>query len=638
MLSAPIIVPLVSVLNTTTGVRVRGQLIDSTVRIFVDGEPDSIGQDIATKADTVIPVTKPLRIGQLLRATQEKDGEVSSVSADPVTVIPAPTIEDLGPITPVTHLFECGTGIWFTEAFPGADVTLKVAADVSITAHAVDGEVVFDLPRGLTRTDVVTVQQTTAGVAGQTHTLPNVDPKHAFGWIGSHAWKLPAPDISEPVYKCQRYMPISSIVDGATVNVRRGTGRVEKACFPMPSGSFSLTKPLESEEVIEVWQSFPSCEIQGEIVRVKVKSERPVPTLEDSICAGDQYVTVAGLFKEAEVQVFGDGAVIGHVAAWAGQCDVPVTSLSGFAAVTARQALCQSEWSDFSPAVAIDHKGEGDLDPVISVPLMECGRAIHASGLQRGVRVRAISKRYGEISELTRVDEEEADIALKRPLVESDFVFVKATRCGKVIQSQPAEVRKAVIPNTISAIAPIDDPGGRVRFAPTLPGATVELYVRRVGSDSLLFAGATVATSGLTDVSSRLHLRPGDLLAARQGICSSTSGLGQFQKFEGIPLLRYVHHSTERVAQITGQVDPTGKPMLNNTDKVGVMGTDLGIPVEHGGRLYLFFGDNWNPDEDEDESGDAIAWTTDRKPEPSGIRLDFVKTAEGEYRRLVVDG
>jgi hypothetical protein len=81
-----------------------------------------------------------------------------------------------------------------------------------------------------------------------------------------------------------------------------------------------------------------------------------------------------------------------------------------------------------------------------------------------------------------------------------------------------------------------------------------------------------------------------------------------------------VHGSVQKICQLTGERDrQRNTHAFNRTEtRFGLVGTDLGSSFEHDGRLWFLFGDTW-PDAD---SGDSVAWTTDRTPEP-GIRLHF---------------
>jgi Domain of unknown function (DUF4185) len=87
------------------------------------------------------------------------------------------------------------------------------------------------------------------------------------------------------------------------------------------------------------------------------------------------------------------------------------------------------------------------------------------------------------------------------------------------------------------------------------------------------------------------------------------------------PRVELVPGSVRKVCQLTGEHDRQRRTFAYNRteSRFGVVGTDLGASFEHDGRLWFLFGDTW-PDV---ESGDSVAWTTDRSPEP-GIRLTFV--------------
>ena len=80
--------------------------------------------------------------------------------------------------------------------------------------------------------------------------------------------------------------------------------------------------------------------------------------------------------------------------------------------------------------------------------------------------------------------------------------------------------------------------------------------------------------------------------------------------------VRYVPGSTLRVCQVTGDYDPEGLTHINCTGQWGIEGTDLGVPVEHRGNLFIFFGDVPSADD-----ADPILYTSDLDPEPHGFQL-----------------
>jgi hypothetical protein len=93
---------------------------------------------------------------------------------------------------------------------------------------------------------------------------------------------------------------------------------------------------------------------------------------------------------------------------------------------------------------------------------------------------------------------------------------------------------------------------------------------------------------------------------------------------------------TTRVAEVTGPEAGTAR--------IGVFGTDLGIPVEHEGRLYLFFGDQFGSRKRALRDADPIAFTDATELDERGLPLAWVtaRTAFGlgreTFRRLAVKG
>ena len=91
--------------------------------------------------------------------------------------------------------------------------------------------------------------------------------------------------------------------------------------------------------------------------------------------------------------------------------------------------------------------------------------------------------------------------------------------------------------------------------------------------------------------------------------------------------------ASEKVCQLTGETDwDTGADTTARTkSRFGFVGTDLGYPVEHNGRMALFFGDSRfdpprNVDVSQPESGppdDAIGWVSTHTPPTKDRCLDL---------------
>lgn len=101
--------------------------------------------------------------------------------------------------------------------------------------------------------------------------------------------------------------------------------------------------------------------------------------------------------------------------------------------------------------------------------------------------------------------------------------------------------------------------------------------------------------------------------------------------------VRYTPGSSQKVCQVTGDLDPERQqPTLNQTQtRFGVRGTDLGAPFEHGGRLYVLFGDTIG--RRLEQGPDSVATSDDRNPEDC-LDLEFVTERPGLYLPLRVPG
>ena len=84
----------------------------------------------------------------------------------------------------------------------------------------------------------------------------------------------------------------------------------------------------------------------------------------------------------------------------------------------------------------------------------------------------------------------------------------------------------------------------------------------------------------------------------------------------GVSDVQYVPGSTLRLSQMTGDYDSQGLTHVNYTGQWDIEGTDLGVSVEHQGKLFIFFGDVPSAND-----ADPIVYTTDLDPEPYGFQL-----------------
>jgi len=94
-----------------------------------------------------------------------------------------------------------------------------------------------------------------------------------------------------------------------------------------------------------------------------------------------------------------------------------------------------------------------------------------------------------------------------------------------------------------------------------------------------------------------------------------------------------VKSHAEKIAQLVGDYDNQRKePTQNRTaEQYQLSRTDLGIPFQHRNRIYILFGDAWNPPDD------PIAYTTDMNPD-DGLELVFLENESGRYRPIQIPG
>ena len=195
----------------------------------------------------------------------------------------------------------------------------------------------------------------------------------------------------------------------------------------------------------------------------------------------------------------------------------------------------------------------------------------------------------------------------------------------------------------------ISDPcdcGGSVLVKSIVPGAIVEVYQFRSGKYSLVGSARAGDTSVSVDVPPLVNLNSLEATQRMGVVRSGMSVPGIISDPPACHYVSYVPNSTVRLCQFTQDSDPTGRPHAGPTTPLGLAGTDLGISVEHGGRLYLFFGDSTLEidlirSRVTERGSDPIAWLTTQDPddlENAAPDLHWITHPDGFFRRLAVDG
>jgi hypothetical protein len=442
------------------------------------------------------------------------------------------------------------------------------------------------------------------------------------------------------------------VLPGATV-VLTIAGQERRACFAATRGWFGLSYRLNVNDQISVRQEFRLCELVSRTASVVVKNDRPLPpVLPGPICEGDRLVQVDGMVKEAllEFRVSRpSGQSTWRAGAPEGSARLGVPSLSGAQTLEVRQSACDGaswSWSDWSAPRRIRPLGT-QWPPGIEWPLIDGGLAVGVRNLRKGSFVQIVSKKKkGAIGQAWGNGDHRIDVPLWYPLIESDVIHLRSRRCGQTVDwGDPTTVlpRRDLPPPTVAD--PACDCGGSVLVRDVVPGTIVEVFLKRPGGT---FAAAGSARSGASEVSVDVPplnpgappLQPGDQLKARQRMPYGVSSEGSVATSGALPRWAYVADKAHRICQLTQDWEPTDRPHPGNTTPIGITGTDLGIPVEHNGRMYLFFGDcREAPDVTTD--ADPIAWTTDDDPddlETWPLDLHWILGNDGKFRRLAVNG
>jgi hypothetical protein len=577
-----------------------------------------------------------LTMGRLITARQDWNGDSSPPTPEStaVKVLKTPTAAMLGEIISRARPLECGVCLWLEGIVPGATVTVDIPGSPAITANA-DWTAVHVDVASLSSAATIHARQVACGVIGSVVTLPN-PLRHV---TGPTAWVSP-PGVDTPLYLCQRAITLHPL-PGSEITVEHND-EVNQFCFGATTGTFWLRRPLDIRDRIRVRQQFHHCELRsGEGEYNPTEPVPPAPGFPYPVCAGDTQVEVTGLIPGAHVQFFRNGEPEPFCFADAGEPPYRfnLPSLGNATRLGVRQTFCDfGPWSDIT-YVDIVPAGPSD-EPLIERPVVGCGAAVAVTGLTAGTKVRVVSDLWGgPIGEATGDGEEFVDVPLHFPLIPGDKLQLETIQCG--VFSALTEITH-VLPGPEFLASPeldepLDDCGGRITVRALVPGAILDIE-RVPDPNAPDDAGLLLASVPVTRTQSSVAvppLDPGSFIRVRQRLCGRTSRPSVVVKTGDHPI-HYLDNSTHRLCQLSGS-GPLNPPRMFDTTSVDVVGTDLGIPVEHGGHLYFFFGDCKETDDSEGD-GDPIGWTSASSPEPNGVALHWLLNEDGIFRRLIVEG
>jgi len=253
----------------------QGQKTGATVKIHASPSNvnEEVFQGVASGPDEVFTLTRPLKAGEKVYATQSVPGAAPGSSIQAEVVQPEPSQAELGPISPETHLHACGRCAAF-GGLPGADVQIVSQTRGPMGKGTVDPDlgaarVVFAQP--LLEGEVLTGQQSICSLLGPPSPLPPPDLPYSVQRV------IAKPAIQEPLHACERAVLVKGVAVGATVRMFRNDIESGSSCFDYPELWFRVADPLKKDEKVGFDQRFPDCELTGPPVHAKVGSAAAVP-------------------------------------------------------------------------------------------------------------------------------------------------------------------------------------------------------------------------------------------------------------------------------------------------------------------------------------------------------------------------
>jgi hypothetical protein len=193
------------------------------------------------------------------------------------------------------------------------------------------------------------------------------------------------PIIKTPLIECQTAIPLSNILDGATVILYRNGSQTATQIFDRSSLTWIGIAPLLEGETIEIAQAV-FCREGGtrptgisEKARAIVQSTDALPAphiLNNPLCPQSPFISLTNLVPGARLLLFEDGQPLGMTDVPATVFDFYVPSLVAGSSITARLQLCGKD-GPLSDAVLVE--GETVIAELEPSTLYACSSYIYAS-------------------------------------------------------------------------------------------------------------------------------------------------------------------------------------------------------------------------------------------------------------------
>jgi glycerophosphoryl diester phosphodiesterase len=556
----------------STLIRVQGQLPGANVTVLsLLPAVHKVAQGIATSSDQRFSLLAGVQLSaqDLLVAVQELGGDKSDMPGGDlgIGVQPKPSsVNDIGTVGFVSHLYTCGQFLWIGGMIPGARVEITTNHLIG-SGVAVEGYARFQLTEPLPATAVHAHQVVPGLPNGPDITrTPDVIPA-----TPNH--RLPAPVLSPPIRGCDFSVKVSGVVDGALVTIKHDNGATESAGFDRDTLRFILPTPLKEGEKLTVQQEVAKkCERLPTVsASTTVGPLKPVdpPLVKGPLCAGATRVHVEQLRPGAVVHIFADGKIFnGQAPPDVTAFDFSVAPLTG-GTVRASQECCGVSSSP-SPSVNVDPHQDNIPAAAIVRPLFACARCVSINSVHPGATVQIFARHNGvtaPISDLVDVHDTRATIAVAPYLRKDDDIFVAQWACSnKRVMSAGEKVQARPKLNPVIVLDPIFSGDTMVDVRDALAGALVEVFVTR--RSVKIFAGSAVADalSFGTLVFCQFALMAEDRVSATQTLCDGSSQPGN--QVMVIPLPRFGPRPFYVIGHNPNTIDEVNKALNQGANAV----------------------------------------------------------------------
>ena len=509
-----------------------GVLKDAKVTIVAKqgASEKTLGTGIANApGDLWIKLTQKPTVGWEVSALQERGGEQSEPSPQPIVVIDTP----LPLATPiiVSELNTCMADVLVDGLTPGATVIASIGStslantSVTRTTQWIGLDPKAAIPHGAV---LEIYQQVKSG--GQTVKSPVAK---SLPISSLKLEKLEPPVIAPPLQGCQTSIDVATVTPGS---VFRYENEGMSGTTVSPAASFrGIGFPLTPGKLIAV-QHMPRCKLKSKeaIYTVDPVGAPPQPIIQHSICQKVPCFIASQLIPGATLVIvryvnfpggskqfgadheFGVGNETETI--YLGSKGMELTDPGGPVTFGVYQRLCGVIGKSTEVAIAVT--GGPYSAPKVVEPVYSCVHALRVTGAHPGAWIQAIdATTKNPLSDLVVTPAGDFLLKLWFPTIAGASIFVRQAGCNADGDSQPVTVKK--LPSKLPPPKiknPVRPGTNVVQLSGVLPGARVFLFV-----DGVVRAQSECWSDTPTLYIAGVALKEGQKLFAMQTLCDQWS-------------------------------------------------------------------------------------------------------------------